>query len=696
MRMRMCHVWLFLFLGSICGAQDKTIAEDKAFSTKIDKIVLYGLKKLKQRPTKPCNDDVFVRRIYLDTIGRIPTYFEYSKYMSASPADRRQKLIDELLNSEAYVSHNFNYWADVLRPRRVQDSLEPENYSAFIKQSLRENKTYDKFVYEMLSAKGEVFKPGNGATGYYMRDAGMPLDNLSNSMKIFLGTSMECAQCHDHPYSKWTQLDFYKLAAFTSGVKMNRNVERRSKEDEMYKKDREIFKPDFAKAQVFGQVTRIKHSSIENTGLGVIRLPHDYDYDDARPHQAIKAEVPFGPKIEPKFTDKSLKELKYMNTRISAPEINSRKTFAEWVTSKQNPLFAKTIANRMWAKIMGAPFVGNLTDITAKKKGVNPYLTKELTTVMAAINFDLKRFQRIIFNSKTYQRETARQGLDSKTKYAFHGPLLKRLSAEQIWDSILSMALANPDASIRNKNQYGPYDYFFTKVANMKASDMAKYVKDHDYNRGTFMKALRKEAAQLNDKRGGNMKLQLPKKSKNMIEYEKLSAQISKAQQQKKYRDAKKLESKRLSLKRKMTRNRENVNMMVSMKSQPSGPEYTRASELSSPAPPNHFLAKFGQSERVVIDGASAESSIPQAFTLMNGKIEDMLILNDNSYLMKNLNSAQKTDEKITIAFNCILSRKPKYSEMALFKDLFSRDSKSAERDLVWTLLNSNEFIFKR
>ena len=109
--------------------------------------------------------------------------------------------------------------ADMLRIKSVP-RFNSNNYSEYIKESLRKNKPYDEFVRELVSSNGLGYKPGNGAAGYYLRDRGMLLDNLSMTMKAFLGTSMECAQCHDRSYDRWSQMDFYKLAAFTSGTKM--------------------------------------------------------------------------------------------------------------------------------------------------------------------------------------------------------------------------------------------------------------------------------------------------------------------------------------------------------------------------------------------------------------------------------------------------------------------------------------------
>ncbi|MCM8542825.1 MAG: DUF1549 and DUF1553 domain-containing protein [Lentisphaeraceae bacterium] len=359
-----------LFISGSVFAQADKEAIYKQQTTRIDKLVGYGIKKFRQRANRKADDYTFVRRVYLDTIGRIPTYKEVMAFKNDSNINKKEALIDTLLDSEGYVSHSFNYWADVLRITTVQDALYPENYAAFVKDSFRTNKPYDQFVRELLTAKGDLHKPGNGATGYYMRDAGMPLDNMSNTMKIFLGTSMECAQCHDHPFDRWTQLDFYKLAAFTSGIEMNRNLNRRDPKSKMYEADRIKFKPDFAKAQVFGQVLRIKYADIAHTGTGIIRLPHDYDYDDAKPFQAVVADVPFGPKVKPNFTKDSEKTVKSSSRSSIGPEVNSRETFAKWVTSPENPMFTKAIVNRIWFRLMGGELIGDPVNLSRKGIGV--------------------------------------------------------------------------------------------------------------------------------------------------------------------------------------------------------------------------------------------------------------------------------------------------------------------------------------
>jgi hypothetical protein len=148
----------------------------------------------------------------------VPTLDEASEFQASTYPDKRARLIAELLGSEAHVSHFFHFWADILRLQ--EDDAGSRNasvaYQLWVKRALRENMPYDRFVAALVSARGKYWE--NGAVGYYHRDRGMPLDNLANTARIFLGVRLECAQCHNHPFDKWTQMDFYKLAAFSHNM----------------------------------------------------------------------------------------------------------------------------------------------------------------------------------------------------------------------------------------------------------------------------------------------------------------------------------------------------------------------------------------------------------------------------------------------------------------------------------------------
>jgi len=186
----------------------------------VDLIVAKQLRHLKQKPRQGIDDYTFARRLYLNVIGRIPTLAELQEFTKDKSRHKRATLISRLLNSTGYNSHMYNYWADLLRVKSTGDKLHyAGNLSQAIKSSIRDNKPYDTFVRELVDAKGKLYKPGNGFAGFKARET-MQLDRLANTVKTFLGLGIDCAQCHDHPFDDWTQKEFYKLAAFTSKVKL--------------------------------------------------------------------------------------------------------------------------------------------------------------------------------------------------------------------------------------------------------------------------------------------------------------------------------------------------------------------------------------------------------------------------------------------------------------------------------------------
>jgi len=706
--------FLFCLITACCvGLLSAEIKEStqKKYSEEIRQLIDKKLAENNISPNKGISDEVFLRRVYLDVVGRIPTLNEAKEFLSSKDKQKRNKLIDRLLDSPGHVSHNFNYWADTLRATNRMRNVSGLPYIHFIKTSIRENKPYDKFVSELLNSNGAAYEEGNGATGYYFRDQNMPLDNMSNTMQVFLGTSMVCAQCHDHPFDRWTQMDFYKLAAFTAGTKANKNYGFSKKDPAMKplfdlrmdaREDRDL-------SNTARQFTDVLFSSIEHTGTGMIRLPHDYDYDDAKPHDIIKAGVPYGKDVaikyaEPKVEKKSKKNKKKQKPRKNMPapgeDINSRATFAEWVTSRENPMFTKTIVNRMWDRYMGAPLVGPLLSLSTKGMGANKELTEALVKQMQAVNFDLKDFARIILKSKAYQRETNTEDVDPKAKNYFAGPMLRRLSAEQLWDSMISVAIENPDDKLPTKAPLDTNTLVYQKYSDMKPDELAKTIRTAAKDYRGFRKSLSTEARDMNMQMEmasmgmdmNSMKADSRKLDNLKKTYKTLSNQAKKARNKGQKEKAKDIYAQLNELRTQMNSMQNNL----STKKNKTRREFVRASEISSPAQPSHFLRRFGQSERDIIDGGSKEASIPQALTLLNGKVEDYLINNKYSFIARNLRDTEDVSKKIEIAYMSILTRKPSPQESSMLKQRFAKDAVQAQKDMVWVLVNSNEFMFNK
>ena len=589
-----------------------TSVDVSGFAREIDQLVVEELKRIGQVRRPQIDDYNFCRRIYLDAIGRIPTIDELEGFISDERSEKRALLIDKLLDSKGYNSHWYNYWANLLRVKDVGDKLHHSgNFSEWIKAAVRSNKPYNQMAHELISASGELYKPGNGATGFYAREP-MALDHLANSVKTFTGMSIECAQCHDHPYEDWTQQDFYQLAAFTS--KTHLRVEPLpSEEKKTYAKDRRILKQrDFDEWIVYRESIRVKHASIYGNGTGFMRLPHDYQYDDGKPHQVMEANVLFGnmPKVNYKMTKEKLASLPKQQL---GPEINARTSMADWMTSAKNPMFTKATVNRLWYMVMGTELVGQLGGLTLEEMGEHPALTHKLISIMKESKYDTKLFLGTLFNSRTYQSKALALRA-TPPGYVLDGPVVRRLAAEVIVDSFLSLKTETPDKYVATEFRWDGFTHFYEKSKDMTAKDFVDYsVKGP--GRSEFQNREEREAMKRNGDMGPNKLWRVSTFGRN-------------------YDD--------------------------------------------------HWIAMLmGKSNRELIDGATLEPDIPEILFMMNG-----LGVPEDALIKRKLSDATTQRGKMELLWKAILGRLPKEAEQPLFDH--------APDDVMWALVNSNEFRFGR
>ena len=395
----------------------------------------------------PLTDAQFVRRIHLELAGRIPTFDETTAFLADTSATKRADLIDSLLESPDYVSHFYNFWADVLRLcERPQNDLFFEPYLDWVKRSIAANRPFDQWVYEMLTADGTLC--GNPAVGFQLRDRGMPLPYVDNTVRVFLGTQIGCAQCHDHPFDSWTQHQFYELAAFTSGTRTKlagfpdkKSGQTKAEAREAAKEARATNGEAVRHVRTIVQEAnqRVREKKVDN-GLRLfinanltsityhqakLLLPHDYQYDDDKPLAAVSPTVLWG------------------EIPAEARTQDTRGQFAAWLTSRDNRQFARTIANRLWRKVMGVGLVEPHDDFREGNPASNPDLLEHLTNLILTLDFDMREFVRVLVSTDAYQRRAALHDPTSPAPFHFTGPALKRMTAEQLWDSILILVAHN-------------------------------------------------------------------------------------------------------------------------------------------------------------------------------------------------------------------------------------------------------------
>ena len=484
--MKKLFVLPLLAFVSLSSAKAAGQLDTAAAAKQIDAILAQDWAANKLQGNPQSDDNTFVRRIYLDVIGRIPTTRETEEFLNSKDANKRAKLIDKLLASEAYVQHFFNYWADVLRVTsngNQTGGITGAAYANFVKDSLRKNQPYDQFVREMVAAQGKAWD--NGAIGYYMRDRGMPLDNMANTVRVFLGTRIECAQCHNHPFDKWSQMQFYKMAAFTFGVQTQdyggdtmsgvsdllrekenairasikepqrpqrpnfkgkvSNEERAAAEKKYladFKKYEEQTKEVNKKREEARQVLRKEQRGYQeamNDVRDTMRytsvslrerkptLPHDYQYSDAKPKSAVEPGTMMGHEC------------------ITQNGETPLQAYARWMTSPENPRFTTVIANRLWKRAFGLALIEPLDELMDTTVPMIPAMEKQMEKLVVDMKYDMKAVLRVLYNTKAYQAQVTREEHAPGNVYHFTGPLLRRMSAEQMWDSFVTLINPSPD-----------------------------------------------------------------------------------------------------------------------------------------------------------------------------------------------------------------------------------------------------------
>lgn len=642
----------FLAAGTFASAQlaKKTVdlGNDPAWVKKsaleIDKRVVQGIAKAKVTAITPADDAKWLRRVYLDAIGRIPSHDEAKAFLDDTATDKREKLVDKLLNSEGWVSTTFNWYADILRATSrlgTDGTRSGVPYLRWLRESVATNKPYDKMVYELITTNGGGWEQGKGAVGYFERDRGMPLDNMANTTRIFLGTHIECAQCHDHPYDTWKQKDFYEMSAFTHGLKTGTPQEEARKYVNMKYNGREGQDPDKTKRDIYRWLQdNIYDFGVWGDGKGNINLPMDFKGKGGKPGDTVPAKS-----LYPGASGGKNRDMK-----------DAREKFAEWITEPQNPRFTLIMVNRLWKRSMGIGLFEPVDKFVLPSKDNpgtvvnNPEVLRYLEQMMKELNYDVKAFQKVLFNTRTYALGTNRDAVDPKSIYAFHGRAVKRMSAEQVWDSMATLVVPdidyrkggalNPVAVVAGRNLGTVYDVY-KEVINLKPAEISAWV-------------------------------------------DKVVT----------YKGAKSASEEMMMDKGMMASNDAAAGTMTdAAKWSGYSKELLRASELSSPTPPQHFLRKFGQSSREVIEGGSSESDVTQVLSLINGHVERNIVGDSRAVVYKAIDAAATPEAKVKAAFLGILTRYPTPAEL----DLMLPEAKKGRegiKNILYALLNSNEFMF--
>ena len=348
-------------------------------SNYVDKHIFTKLKAVGMPPSEICSDSTFIRRVSLDITGRLPTVKATKAFLADQDPAKRDKLIDQLLDSPEYADFFANKWSALLRNKRTKTSYQRGNFAfhGWIRDSLDQNKPYDQFVREVVAASGEVEQ--HPPVAWY-REVKTVQNQLEDVSQLFLGTRIQCAQCHHHPFEKWSQEDYYKLSAFFSQVGREKT---RFPDEEMI----------FHKRGVAKATNKKNNQPVQPAGLGADSPALTVDDD---PRHAL----------------------------------------VDWMSKDGNPFFSHTLVNRYWKHFFGRGLVDPEDDMRETNPSVNPELLEELASTFVANKFDMKQLIRDICRSKTYQFSSIPNDYNVKDKHNFARHYPQRLQAEVLLDSI--------------------------------------------------------------------------------------------------------------------------------------------------------------------------------------------------------------------------------------------------------------------
>ncbi|QDU48849.1 DUF1549 and DUF1553 domain-containing protein [Gimesia panareensis] len=350
----------------------------------IDEAVFGKLKELGIPPSPVADDATFMRRVYIDITGGTPSEDEVQKFLADKDPAKRDKLIDKLIDSPAYADYFANKWNMVLRNKKLQpvDIAGTNAFYQWIWDSLYENKPYNEFVGDILSASGEFRQ--NPAVVWY-REVNTVEEQVEDTAQLFLGLRIQCARCHHHPFEKWSQDDYYGLAAFFSRV-------------------------------------GTKDPTLGSIGTRGFRDQRVYHKEGVASAKNIRS----GENLKPTALGMQPMEL--------SPERDPRVALVQWLSRTDNPFFAKALVNRYWKHFFGRGIVEPEDDMRATNPPANPELLDGLAKHFVESGFDLKELVRQICRSNAYQLSSLPNEYNLKDKQNFSRYYPKRLTAEVLYD----------------------------------------------------------------------------------------------------------------------------------------------------------------------------------------------------------------------------------------------------------------------
>lgn len=665
-------------------------------------------------PLQPVVDDAtFLRRIYVDMIGRIPTEAEVREFASAPAQLRREQLVEKLSKDPRFTDRWTIFYADMLRLR--SNTSGGQALMAYVHQAVDQGMPYDEMARRLISINGKAGKIPEA--GFVLADDADPLAMAAITSQVFMGVRIACAQCHDHPFDVWKRKDFYDLAAYFGktrryesqltrvvySTEMDQTQILWPPEGEVPAKDRKPLAPKFPFQMVnyvakppfvarLEAVRKAKEDAIKAAQKGPT-------IDDLLAESSLNAnQVASGKLGEAGATKEAKTDIRKIDIQASLyKKSDYREELAKQITDPSNRYFARSFVNRVWKTLIGRGFVEPVDDFREDNPPVHPAALDYLADEFVASDYDLRTLVRMIVTSDAYQRAHAPRDADELTRAEMETNLLatpmRRMIAESLFDSVITAGHLFQVKHSAGKNE----KTLVEKIRVPMGAKPGELVKAGSLAGAPGGNAMAMAGMAGPMMAGGNgyalesgievdFGAVLKEAAKEEVEIEEMKAM-----------SREEIEAMRMQQERgggRMQYEEKTITKVID-----DNPVYNTSLRMQSPAPNGHFLQVFGQPNRSDLgDLRDDTASMRQALMMLNGRLShEAARVGDLEPMYKLLTGkAPDIEAGVKLAYLEILTRRPTAEELTEAKQIIADAANPLDgmADLRWVLINCNEFRF--
>ena len=659
------------------------------------------------------DDMAYLRRVSVDLIGRIPTIAEVDEYLAWPQAKRRELLVDKLVASDRFADRWTVFFADLLRLR--SNVTGGSALIAYVHQAIQNDLPYNQLASRLIATNGKAGRVPE--VGFILGDNADPLAMASVTSQVFLGVRIGCAQCHDHPFDKWTRKDFYSVAAYFGKTRRYESNFTRAvytsegkqttvlwpPEDEADPTDRQALTPSFpftmmdkkakpafiVRYEALLQERAAKKAASKGKGPSLDALLADADKKVTR---ATRGDVDLG-------QDEARKEINKINIKDSLYRPSEyREQLAALITSPRNRYFSEAFVNRVWKELVGRGFVEPVDDFRADNPASHPRTLGLLADNFVASGFSFRQLVRTIIQTDAYQLKQVPRDVtelvQEELEAAFLATPMRRMYSESLYDSIVTAGHL--------------FDVKYTAGQNERVIEQEIRVllggedKTQPVAQAIIDGAGEGDTAEMKKMKTAGTATRAGYKLEEAIELD--FAALLKSDDEVKIdrmqvKTAEELEAERMAMERVVSRPGMKYETKIVKRTIDDNPRFSSSLRMASPAPIGHFVRVFGQTSRNDLGEARNQTpSMRQALMMLNGRLtHEASRVGDLEPIHKYLAGKQpRLDQAVKFAYREILTREPSADEMANAMDILqgAKTATDGMADLRWVLINSNEFRF--